>query len=196
MKIADIEKNYKIILASSSKRRIKLLKQIFDNFSCINHKYTEKNIDTDDEKIIKNTVEQNSIGKLKSILELVDKQTLVISSDTLAFCCKKALIKPETADQAKEQLFLIKNKKVIIGSSVTVFFKQKIITKSTINYVYMDDYDNATIDWYTKTGEPIGKTGSFAIQKKGIQLIKKIDGDFFSIVGLPLFKLLDILKSL
>ena len=45
------------------------------------------------------------------------------------------------------------------------------------------------IDDYIKTGEPMDKAGAFAIQGKGAVLIEKTDGDFYSVVGLPLFEL-------
>ncbi len=50
------------------------------------------------------------------------------------------------------------------------------------------------IEEYVATGEPMDKAGCYGIQDKGAALIEKIDGDYFTVVGLPLWMLVDELK--
>jgi septum formation protein len=55
--------------------------------------------------------------------------------------------------------------------------------------VTIKEIPDAEIEAYAKTKEPIDKAGAFAIQGKGAIIVEKIDGDYFNIVGLPLFEL-------
>lgn len=59
----------------------------------------------------------------------------------------------------------------------------------------MKNFDEAEIDEYVASGEPLGKAGSYAIQGKGKELVEKIEGDYFNIMGLPIDILADILKK-
>ena len=57
----------------------------------------------------------------------------------------------------------------------------------------MDEISKEQISAYVRTGEPLDKAGAFAAQGKGAALVRKIEGDFFNVVGLPLFRLGKIL---
>jgi septum formation protein len=60
--------------------------------------------------------------------------------------------------------------------------------------VWMDKMIKEQISAYVRTGEPLDKAGAFAAQGKGAAIVKRIEGDFFNIVGLPLFRLGKILQ--
>ena len=59
----------------------------------------------------------------------------------------------------------------------------------------MKPLSDLEIKAYIKTGEPMDKAGSYAIQDEGRHLVEKYEGDFFTIMGLPLKKVLDRLKN-
>jgi len=57
------------------------------------------------------------------------------------------------------------------------------------------DLDDAAIDWYVATGEWRGRAGAYAIQERGAALVRRIEGDYLNVVGLPLGLLLDLASS-
>jgi len=57
------------------------------------------------------------------------------------------------------------------------------------------DLDDAAIDWYLATGEWRGRAGAYAIQERGAALVRRIEGDYLNVVGLPLGLLLDLASS-
>ncbi len=57
------------------------------------------------------------------------------------------------------------------------------------------DLDDAAIDWYVATGEWHGRAGAYAIQERGAALVRRIEGDYLNVVGLPLGLLLDLASS-
>ena len=61
--------------------------------------------------------------------------------------------------------------------------------------VYFRELSEETIEKYVKTGEPMDKAGAYGIQEKGALLVKKIDGDYFNVVGLPISALADTLED-
>jgi septum formation protein len=54
------------------------------------------------------------------------------------------------------------------------------------------DLSDADVDWYVATGEWRGRAGGYAIQERGAALVRRIDGDYLNVVGLPLALLLDV----
>ena len=76
--------------------------------------------------------------------------------------------------------------KIINNDNVDTFY-----SKSSVTFNELSDDDILS---YINTGEPIGKAGSYAIQGLGKNLIKTFNGDFFTIVGLPLKQVVDKLN--
>ncbi|WP_229393408.1 Maf family protein [Methanosarcina sp. DH1] len=84
---------------------------------------------------------------------------------------------------------------VITGLTVLDLDSGTEINELESTTVWMDEISNEQISAYVRTGEPLDKAGAFAVQGKGAAFVKRIEGDFFNVVGLPLFRLGKILQK-
>ena len=84
---------------------------------------------------------------------------------------------------------------VITGFTIIDTAKNKKLSKAVETKVYIKDLSDEEITGYVKTKEPLDKSGAFAIQGIGAVIVQKIDGDFFNVMGLPLFELSESLKE-
>lgn len=189
----------KIFLASSSPRRLELLKQIGINFevipSCI------------DESIFLNLTGENlvktlSYEKAKDIFNKnknTNNDFCVIGCDTIVSINDKILLKPKNKKDALNMLILLNNNVHNVLTGLTVigydngnFFEKTICSTSK---VYFSNFTHKELKNYVDTLEPMDKAGAYGIQGKGSFLVSKIEGDFYSIMGLPINILYSILKT-
>jgi len=122
---------------------------------------------------------------------------LVVSADTFIIFNNKLFGKAKNAGHAKQMLSELKGQvhEVITGFTIIETKTNKKISKVVVTKVWMRNLTNKEINDYIKTGEPIGAAGAYFIQSKGSALIEKIEGDYFNIVGLPIFSLTQELKK-
>ncbi len=180
-----------IILASSSPRRIEIFSLLSIPFSYKKSSYREifdRNIPLD--KLVK----KNAYGKALDIAK-GESNALVLGFDTLVTVKNKILGKPKTKSQAKKMLKLLSNKCHLVYTGCTIIdtANYKTVAFSSCSKVYMKALSQKEIDAYVHTKEPLDKAGAYAIQGIGGMFIKKIEGDYLSIVGFPLSKLYEIL---
>ena len=189
----------KIILASSSPRRCALLNQMGIKFDII-----PSNINEDSFNNLKGSelVKTLSIEKAKNIFDKINKEEkniCIIGCDTIVSIKDKILGKPKDKDDALNMLMLLKNNMhtvftglSVIGFKDGVYFEETICSSSN---VYFSNFSKDELIKYVNTLEPMDKAGGYAIQGKGGFLISKIEGDFYSIMGLPLNKLYNLLNK-
>ena len=184
----------KIILASASPRRKELLKILNgDNFEIKTSDYEENNsLDLPP----KDLVLFHSLEKGRDVAKKLS-EGIVISADTIVAFENEVLGKPKTVGNAKEMLDKINGQwvEIITGLAVIDIVSKKEFQHFEIAKVKIKQMSNQEIDNYIKTGEPLDKAGAFAVQGKGAVLIEKTEGDFYSVVGLPLFRLNELLAQ-
>ena len=188
-----------IILASASPRRCALLNQMGINFDII-----PSNID---ESIFNNLkgselVKALSIEKAKNIFNKIDKKEkniCIIGCDTIVSINNIILGKPKDKSEAINMLLMLNNNMhtvftglSVIGLKDNVYFEETICSSSN---VYFSNFSKNELMEYVNTLEPMDKAGAYAIQGKGGFLVSKIEGDFYSIMGLPINKLYNILNK-
>lgn len=183
----------KLILASKSPRRKELLEKLGLEFDVVGSSYEE---DMTLDMRTKDLAKYLSKGKAEEVAGKYFDE-IVIAADTFVCLDEQILGKPLSVGRAREMLKLIRGKKVSVVTGFTVIQKSKkrIIQDVEQAFVYMRNYSDRDIEGYIKTGEPIDKAGAFAIQDRGGVLVDKIEGDFFTAVGLPIFKLVKVLKD-
>lgn len=181
-----------IVLASLSPRRQELLKSINLDFIVHPSDFEEKNIHLTPEKLAKH----NAIGKAQKIAPHY-KNALIIGVDTIVVFQNHFLGKPRDKEDAKRILRLLSNTTHKVISAICIIdtkTKKNISAVETTN-VTMDRLEEADIEAYVNSGEGEDKAGSYAIQGIGSLFVKKIEGDYFNVVGLPMYLLRKLLKE-
>jgi septum formation protein len=183
----------KIILASSSPRRKELLNQLGLKFEVAKSNFEED---------MSLNMKPKSLARFLSRKKAEDVATkyddaIIIAADTFISLGDEILGKPHTKERAKKMLRKISGKTldVITGFTVMDTKSNKKISKSIITKVFIRNLNNSEIKSYVATKEPLDKAGAFGIQEKGVLLIKKIEGSYTNVVGLPLTELVYVLKS-
>ena len=184
--------NPQIILASSSPRRNSLLAETGLKFKTVPSYIDEK------AKYLENAEKfALRIAKEKALKSSLIADGIIIAADTVIKLDNSIVGKPKNEKDALRILSLLSGKKhtVITGLAIYDTSKKKFYTKCVKTYVTMDVLSHEQIKSYVKTGEPLDKAGGYAIQGKGKLFIRKIDGCYFNVVGLPLNALTKLLKK-
>lgn len=122
---------------------------------------------------------------------------LIIAADTFIVFRDHLLGKPHVSREAIRMLQLLSGKahSVITGFTVMDADTGKKLSRQVETRVYFRKMTEQEIRAYVRTGEPLDKAGAYAIQGLGAVFIKKIEGDYFNVVGLPLSSLMEVLKK-
>lgn len=183
----------KIILASASPRRKMLLKQIGLNFKVVVSDFEEKiDMKIDPHKLARKL----SLGKAKIVAKKLNN-SIIIAADTFVTFKGKILGKPKDKQDAKRVLKLLSGKThlIITGFTIIDTTTGQSVTKSIETKVYFKKLTDKEISVYVATSEPLDKAGAYGIQEKGSVFVKKIEGDYFNVVGLPIYAVVDTLKK-
>jgi len=176
-------KNYNFILGSNSPRRKEILKEIGLDFSIYPSNIDEnfnKEIDLEDIPVF---LAEKKANALKNKLKEND---ILITADTIVIYKNELLSKPENSYQAKEMLEKLSGKshKVITGVCLLSKKNKSIFSSKTI--VTFNDLDKFEIEFYVNKYKPFDKAGSYGIQEwVGLIGVKKIEGSYTNVVGLP-----------
>ncbi|MDP1678499.1 MAG: Maf family protein [Bacteroidota bacterium] len=189
-----IQSTIPIILASQSPRRSQLLKQIGIIFSVQPSGIHEE---IDDATSFAENVQRLSLHKAEDIANKNDKG-IIVGSDTIVVIDQTILGKPNSREDAIEML------KILSGKTHTVYTGFALVDAQT-KKTYIDhnetevtfrDLDEDEIVSYVATGSPLDKAGAYGIQDDfGAVFVKKINGDYYTVVGLPLSKFYIALKN-
>ena len=183
-----IQSNLPIFLASKSPRRKKLLKQLNISFRTLDIEVDET-IYTGESPV--RAVKRLSIDKLKEAKKHV-LHGIIITADTIVVLDKKIIGKPINNINAKKILKKLSGKTHLVYTGFSIFnsVSGKTITDYEKTLVTFRKLGVNEIDDYIKTGSPMDKAGAYGIQDDfGAVFIKKINGCYYNVVGLPLPKL-------
>lgn len=177
-----------IILASASPRRKEILENAGLRFKVCPADVEETTDKTEPPEYV------SELSKRKA--DALDcGENIVIAADTVVAIGGEILGKPHDNADAARMLSLLSGKVHQVYTAVSVRSKEKSLTFCEKTDVYFKELTKEQIDWYIKTGEPSDKAGAYAIQGRGAVFIRKIDGDYLNVVGLPLSKLYDVLRK-
>ncbi|MCL2421100.1 MAG: Maf family protein [Defluviitaleaceae bacterium] len=179
----------KIILASGSPRRRELLAMVGFDFEVMPADVDE----TVDPGIPPNKLVVNLA--IKKALHVRNKlkgdNAVVIGADTVVAIDDLILGKPKDEADAFDMLSRLQGRAhtVYTGVAVASCVEDKMTTFVESTEVFMRPLGEKEIRWYMSTGEPFDKAGAYGIQEKGAVLIERVEGDYFTVVGLPLCRL-------
>ena len=185
----------KIYLASDSKARKKLLKILGFKFKVLPAKIREKKKAKN--LSYANLVKINALEKAKNVARKL-KEGIVIGADTIVVQDKKIFGKPKNLSDAKKMLKRLSLKPQWLYTGIAVIDKDndKTLLDFEKTKVYMNNLSDKEIDNYFAQVSPLDKAGSFDIQGRGAFFIRRIEGCFYNVVGLPLRKLYRMFKKI
>ncbi|AGB41896.1 MAF protein [Halobacteroides halobius DSM 5150] len=181
----------KIVLASSSPRRKRLLDQLDIDFIVAPSNIDETKVEADNPKDL---VQKLSYLKAKDIA--CKKDGVIIGADTIVELEDKVLEKPVNIDSAYKMLNNLSGTTHRVLTGVTIIADNQSLTDYKTTDVTLRRLSNKEIKDYIATGEPMDKAGGYGIQSKGAIFVEKIEGSFYNVVGLPLTKLVQMLQEL
>jgi len=182
----------RVILASASPRRRQLLDLIG-----IAHEVRPSDID---ETALRGErprqyAERLAREKVRAVAES-DPHAVAIAADTIVVCGAKLLGKPSNAVDAGSMLSALSGRMHKVVTAVAVARGGRV--KSAVEEVLVTfrALTDDEIDAYIATGEPMDKAGAYGIQGYGATIVKRIEGDYFAVMGLPLVKLVGLLGEI
>lgn len=181
-----------MILASQSPRRKELLSLITSDFEIIPAK--------GDEILPEDITPENAVlllaeQKAEEIFA-VHNNEVIIAADTVVAVDGKILGKPRDGEDAFLMLKTLSGRVHSVFTGVCVVFadgeKTTFAERTEVEFYPLSDGE---IRDYIATGEPMDKAGAYGIQDKGALIVKKINGDYYNVMGLPVGRLFRVLKG-
>ena len=125
------------------------------------------------------------------------RNALVIAADTIVTSRGRLFGKPGNEEEARQMLKSLSGKAhlVITGFTIIDTESRKELSRSVETKVFFKRLSADEIEAYIRSGEPLDKAGAYGIQGLGAVIVKKIEGDFFNVMGLPLHALARSLKK-
>jgi len=191
--MADTGKSTPIVLASSSPRRIEMLRTLDVEFSVAPSDIEES---FDPGVPISELVEQNALAKAEHVAQRFDKG-LIIGADTVVVCEGKIFGKPADLDDAGRILSQLAGKTHQVYTGVAVVRAEDNLSKTAhaITDVTFRPLSKSQITRYFEMIDPLDKAGAYAIQGAGGIIIEKLAGCYYNVVGLPLTVLDNLLAQ-
>lgn len=188
-------KKYKIILGSASPRRQQLLKELGFSFE-VKIYATDESFDSHlqrEEIVIQ--LSQKKAAAFEN--ELKDENNLIITGDTIVWINNHVLNKPSNKKEAIEMLNELSDNSHQVFTGITLSNKNKTISFHEETKVYFKKLSSEEIEYYIDTFHPYDKAGSYGVQEwMGYVGMKRIEGCFFNVMGLPLSKLYTELEKI
>jgi septum formation protein len=186
------ESAVQVILASQSPRRRDLL-----NLIGITHTVRPADIDETPLPGERPLVVVERLARAKAARIAADaSDALVIAADTIVVIDDHILNKPVDVHDARRMLRTLQGRRHDVYTAVCVTCDGREAAGVEDTGVWFRPLTDAEIDAYIATGEPMDKAGAYGIQGYGATIVERVDGDFFTVVGLPLVRLTRLLTEI
>ena len=183
----------RLILASTSPRRKELLDLLGIPFEIIPPATSEEVLDRESPA---DHVRRLALEKARSVANRY-AASLVIGSDTVIELDGQIMGKPADLNEARDMLSRLRNRCHLVHTGLALIGKDQHIEDTCVETVkvWMKNFSDFDLQAYLKTRDSLGKAGAYSIQGEGAHLIEKIEGDYPTVVGLPLGKLAKFLEE-
>ena len=135
-------------------------------------------------------------GKAGAARSLADIDDYVVGCDTVVALDGNVLGKPKDPDDARRMLRTLSGRTHVVETGTCILHGADERVFCVTSKVTFFDLSDREIDGYVASGEPLDKAGSYGVQGKGRLIVSHIDGDFFSVMGLPIARLVRELRAL
>jgi septum formation protein len=180
-----------VVLASASPRRRQLLDLVG-----IEHEVRPANIDESmrPREAPRRHAERLAREKATAIAKR-DPDLITIAADTIVVINRKVLGKPRDADDAARMLASLSGREHVVITAVAVSRGKKLRSAVEEVRVKFRRLRDDEIEAYIATGEPMDKAGAYGIQGYGATIVERIEGDYFAVMGLPIVRLIGLLRD-
>lgn len=187
----------RVILASQSPRRKELMEALNLDFKVI--------VSNADESLeeglnIEEQAKRVSYIKAKTVFDETTGDRVVIGSDTMVVKDGKIYGKPKDRNDAIKMLETLKNAKHTVYTGLAILMEKNGIYKEILDCdstdVYFKDMTKKEIEKWLDLGKAMDKAGAYAVQGEFMVFIDRIDGNYQTVMGLPIHKVYDHLKNL
>lgn len=188
MNIRDV----RVVLASQSPRRRQLLELIG-----IPHEVRPADID---ESLVVGELPERYVERLArekaEVVAAAENDALVIGADTTVVIDEVILAKPNDVIDAEEMIRRLSGRSHTVMTAVAATYRGRTVSAVELVDVTFRPLDDDEIRRYVATGEPMDKAGAYGIQGYGATIVRRIDGDYFAVMGLSLVRLVSLMNEL
>ncbi|MGE7944263.1 Maf family protein [Lysinibacillus xylanilyticus] len=185
--------NHKLVLASASPRRKELLAMLSLPFDIITSEVEETSVQA---TTMQDYVKGVALLKTRDVAKKAPNAT-IIGADTIVVYDNKLLHKPKDHEEAISHLFRLSGKHHAVMTAVAIIEpngnETTFVEETNVVFHHLSQ---ELIEAYVDSGDPFDKAGGYGIQTAGTLLVKRIEGDYNNVVGLPLAALFTHLVGL
>jgi len=181
----------RVVLASSSPRRRQLL-------DLVGIKHEVRPADIDETLLAGEIPEAHAERLAREKAEAIaknDSHALVIGADTVVVIDGVVLGKPRDVLDAERMLGILSGRAHTVMTAVAVSYRGNTVSDVEQVDVTFVPLDEDEIRRYVATGEPMDKAGAYGIQGYGATIVRRIDGDYFAVMGLSLVRLVALMRE-
>ena len=184
----------KLYLVSASPRRKELMQKLDLNFSVKPETSFKENIP--DGMALEDVPAYFAEGKAKGFHRHLEKDEVLVAADTVVICDGELMGKPRHRKNAAEMLAKLSGKTHKVVTAVCVRDCKNIKVLTDTAFVTFRRLTNKEIEYYVETYTPVDKAGGYGIQDWiGLSAITRIEGSFYTIMGLPTHLLVELLHE-
>jgi len=180
----------RVILASQSPRRRELL-------ALIGVAHEVRPADIDETLLAGETpvAHAERLAREKATALSVDDEVVTIGSDTIVVVDGDVLGKPRDRAHAAAMLRRLSGREHVVMTGVAVRWRGRVASGVEEVGVRFRAINDAEIERYIDTGEPMDKAGAYGIQGYGATIVERVDGDYFAVMGLALGRLIGLCRE-
>ncbi|XP_004925825.1 dTTP/UTP pyrophosphatase [Bombyx mori] len=197
--VMHVLKAKKIVLASASPRRAELIENIGLKVSLCPSLFEENLVPNEFSKF-SDFVEETALHKVleveKRLTGMGSAPDIVIGADTMVTLDGEMFGKPTSEAEAFVMLSRLSGRSHTVYTGVVVKTGEEIVKFTESTDVQFGELDEQQIRGYIDTGEPMDKAGGYGIQGVGGTFVERVEGDYFTVVGLPLYRLCSVLYKM
>lgn len=135
------------------------------------------------------------VSRLKADATPHEENDVVVAADTIVVCDGKVLGKPKNEADAFSMLRLLSGKDHQVMTGLTVLRGSAATVCTEVTDIHFRELTDSEILAYIRTGEPMDKAGAYGIQGGAALFVERINGDYYNVMGLPVCRLGQILKT-
>ena len=177
-------KKTKLVLASASPRRRDLLEMLGLFDLTVLPAGGEAPLDT--RLPIPEAVARVALSKARDSALRASKDSLVLGADTVVCLEGRLLGKPRDAEEASAMLHALSGRKHTVYTGMALIQGERELTDTAAADVWFRPMEDAEIEAYIATGSPLDKAGAYGAQDMAALFVERIEGEFYTVVGLPM----------